>query len=269
MNVSEIFIRRPIATTLLMAGILLFGIVCYEFLPVAALPNIDFPTISVTAQLPGASPDTMAATVATPLEDQFTAIPGLAQMTSTSGLGQTTITLQFDLNRNIDGAAGDVQTAINAASGLLPKNLPNPPNYRKTNPAERSILIYAVHSDAMPTYMIDTYANTILAQSLSTVPGVGQVVVAGQQQPAIHVQLDPEALASRGLSFSQVETALTTATLDSPKGNLEGPNQQFTLDTNDQLFDADGFRNVILAYQKGAPVTVGDVGKVINSSVNP
>ena len=204
-----------------MAGLTLFGLVAYELLPVAALPTVDFPTIVVTAQLPGASPDTMASTVATPLEDKFTAIPGLAQMSSTSGLGQATITLQFDLSRNIDGAAGDVQTAINAASGLLPKNLPNPPTYRKTNPAERSILIYAVHSDAMPIYQLDTYANTILAQSLSTVSGVGQVDIAGQQLPAIHVQVDPQALAAHGLSLAQVQSALSAATLDAPKGNLK------------------------------------------------
>jgi multidrug efflux pump subunit AcrB len=201
MCISEIFIRRPIATALMMAGILIFGIVSYEILPVAALPEVDFPTIIVTAQLPGASPDTMAATVATPLEEQFTAIPGLASMSSTSGLGQTSITLQFDLSRNIDGAAEDVQTAINAAGGLLPKGLPNPPTYKKTNPADRPILIYAVHSDAMPRYQLDTYANTILAESLSRVPGVGQVVVAGQQQPAVHVQVNPQALAARGISL--------------------------------------------------------------------
>lgn len=269
MNISEIFIRRPIATTLLMAGIFLFGLVSYELLPVAALPNIDFPTIVVTTQLPGASPDTMADTVATPLEDQFTQIPGLAQMTSTSGLGQTTVTLQFDLSRNIDGAASDVQTAINAASGLLPKDLPNPPTYRKINPADRPVLIYAVHSDAMPVYQLDTYANTILAQSLSTVPGVGQVLVAGEQQPAIHVQVDPEALASRGLSLAQVGAALSNATLDAAKGDLEGAHQQFTLDTNDQLFDASQFGDIILAFRNGAAVKVKDIGDIINSSVNP
>jgi hydrophobe/amphiphile efflux-1 (HAE1) family protein len=269
MNLSEIFIRRPIATTLLMVAVLIFGVVCYEFLPVAALPNVDFPTITVTAQLPGASPDTMAATVATPLEDQFTEIPGLSQMTSTSGLGQTTVTLQFDLSRQIDGAATDVQTAINAASGLLNKNLPNPPIYRKTNPADRPILIYAVHSDAMPIYQIDQYANTILGQSLSTVPGVGQVTIGGQQQPAVAVQVDPQALAARGLSLAQIETALSAATLDNPKGNLEGPHQQYTLDTNDQLFNAREFREVIVAYQNGAPVTVKDLAEVIDSSINP
>jgi hydrophobe/amphiphile efflux-1 (HAE1) family protein len=269
MNISEIFIRRPIATTLLMMAILMFGMVSYEFLPVAALPDVDFPTIVVTATLPGASPDTMAATVATPLETYFTQIPGLSQMTSTSGLGQTTVTLQFDLSRAIDGAASDVQTAINAASGLLNKNLPNPPTYRKTNPADRPVLIYAVHSDAMPIYQLDTYANTILGQSLSTVPGVGQVTVGGQQQPAVAVQVDPALLAAHGLSLSQVSTALSAATVDNPKGNLEGPHQQFTIDTNDQLFNARQFRNVILAYQNGAPVLVKDVGDVIDSAVNP
>jgi hydrophobe/amphiphile efflux-1 (HAE1) family protein len=267
MNISEVFIRRPIATTLLLAGIFIFGIVGYELLPVAALPEIDFPTIVVTAQLPGASPDTMAATVATPLEGQFTAIPGLASMSSTSGLGQTTITLQFNLSRSIDGAASDVQTAINAAGGLLPKNMPNPPTYRKTNPADRPILIYAIHSAAMPRYQLDTYANTVLAESLSQIPGVGQVLVAGRQQPAVHVQVNPEALASRGISLEQVRTALTNATLDAPKGNLEGPHQQFTLDTNDQLLNARQFRHVIVAYKNGAPVVVGDIGDVINSSV--
>ena len=269
MNISEIFIRRPIATALLMAAILVFGAACYELLPVSALPSIDFPTIVVTAQLPGASPGTMAATVATPLENEFTAIPGLDSMSSTSGLGSTAITLQFDLSRSIDGAASDVQTAINAASGLLPKNLPNPPTYRKTNPADRPVLIYAVHSNAIPLYQLDTYANTVLAQSLSRIAGVGQVIIAGQQQPAVHVQVNPEALAARGIGIDQVRTALVHATLDSPKGNLEGPKQEFTLDTNDQLFDASQFRHVILAYQNGAPVEVKDIGDAIDSSVQP
>jgi hydrophobe/amphiphile efflux-1 (HAE1) family protein len=269
MNVSEVFIRRPIATALLMAAIFLFGLVGYQLMPVAALPNVEFPTIVVAAQLPGASPTIMAETVATPLEDEFTQIPGLAQMTSTSGLGTTAITMQFDLSVDINAAAGQVQQEINAASGLLPKNLPTPPTYRETNPAERPVLIYAVHSDAIPEYQLDTYANTVLAESLSTIPGVGYVVIAGEQQPAVTVQVDPGALASLGLSMSQVQTALSDATLDSAKGNLEGPEQQFTLNTNDQLFDASQFRNVIIAYQNGAPVTLSDVGDIINSSVNP
>ena len=269
MNISETFIRRPIATSLLMAGILVFGLVTYELLPVAALPTVDFPTITVTAQLPGASPDTIASSVATPLEQQFAAIPGLAQMTSQSGLGTTTITLQFDLNRNIDGAAEDVQTAINAAGGLLPKDLPNPPTYRKTNPADRSILIYAVYSDAMPLYRVDDYVYTVLAQKISQVSGVSQVLIAGQQQYAVHVQVNPLALAARGIGLEDVHNALNAASLDEPKGNLEGPHQSFTLDTNDQLFNAKAFRNVIVAYRNGAPVKVKDVGDVIDSSQLP
>jgi hydrophobe/amphiphile efflux-1 (HAE1) family protein len=265
-NVSEVFIRRPIATSLLMAGILIFGIVSYELLPVSALPTVDFPTITVSAKLPGASPNTMASSVATPLEQQFAAIPGLAQMTSTSGLGTTTITLQFELSRNIDGAAGDVQTAINAASGLLPKDLPSPPTYKKTNPAERAILIYAVWSDALPIYRVDDYVYTILAQKMSVISGVSEVDIAGQQQYAVHVQVNPMALAARGIGLEDVHTALNNATLSEPKGTLEGRNQVYSLDTNDQLFDARSFWNVIVAYRNGAPVKLKDVGDVIDSS---
>src|SRR5215468_3237323 len=247
MNVSETFIRRPIATSLLMAGILVFGLASYQLLPVAALPTVDFPTITVSAQLPGASPDTMASSVATPLEQKFASIPGLAQMTSTSGLGSTSITLQFELSRSIDGAAGDVQTAINAAGGLLPKDLPSPPTYKKTNPAERSILIYAVWSDAMPIYRVDDYAYTILAQKISTISGVSQVDIAGQQQHAVHVRVNPLALAARGIGLEDVRNALSAATLNQPKGNLEGSHRMITLDTNDQLFDAQSFAQTIIA----------------------
>jgi len=266
MSISEVFIRRPIATALLMAGILVFGLATFTLLPVAALPNVDFPTIEVTAKLPGASPDTMAASVATPLEQQFAAIPGLDQMTSTSGLGTTSITLQFDLSRNIDGAAGDVQVAINAASGLLPKNMPSPPTFKKTNPADRSILIYAVSSDSMPIQDVDQYAYNVLAESLSRVTGVSQVRIAGQQIPAVHVQINPDAIASRGISLEDVRGALASATTDLPKGNLEGVRQEYTLGTNDQLFDASAFRDVIVAYRNGAPVRVKDIGNVVNSS---
>jgi hydrophobe/amphiphile efflux-1 (HAE1) family protein len=269
MNISETFIRRPIATSLLMMGILIFGAASYPLLPVSSLPTVDFPTISVTAQLPGASPDTMASSVATPLEQQFAAIPGLAQMTSTSGLGSTSITLQFDLNRAIDGAAEDVQTAINAAGGLLPKDLPNPPTYKKTNPADRAILVYAVHSDAMPIYKVDDYAFTIIAQKLSTVSGVAQVNIAGQQQYAAHIQVNPAALASRGIGLEDVHNALAAATLDEPKGNLEGTHQQFAIDTNDQLFNAASYANVIVAYKNGGPVRLKDVGTIIDSSQQP
>jgi multidrug efflux pump subunit AcrB len=208
----------------------------------------------------------MASSVATPLEQQFAAIPGLAQMTSTSGIGTTRITLQFELSRNIDGAAGDVQTAINAASGVLPKDLPTPPTYKKTNPADRAILIYAVSSDALPIYRVDDYAYTILAQKISTISGVSEVDIAGQQQYAVHVQVNPLALAARNISLEDIHNALTAATLDQPKGNLEGERQVYTLDTNDQLFDARSFFKVIVAYRNGAPVRIEDVGTVIDSS---
>jgi multidrug efflux pump subunit AcrB len=248
MNISRPFILRPIATSLLMAGILVFGLAAYSLLPVAALPNVDFPTISVSAALPGASPETMASSVATPLETQFSTIAGLDQMTSTSGLGTTTITLQFALSRNIDAAAQDVLTAINAAGGLLPKNLPNPPTYKKVNPADRAILIYAVHSDTMPIYKVDDYAEVILAQKLSTVSGVSQVDVAGQQKFSVRVQVNPDALASRGIGFEDVRNAIANTSTDQPKGNLEDAHQSYTLDTNDQLFDAASFNKVLITY---------------------
>src|SRR5690349_22113677 len=242
MSISEPFIRRPIATSLLMLGVLVFGIGAYNLLPVAALPKVDFPTIVVVTNYPGASPDTMASAVATPLEQQFAAISGLAEMTSTSGVGSTMITLQFDLERNIDAAAQDVQQAINAATGLLPKDLPNPPTYRKTNPADRAVLIYAIHSDAMPIYKLDEYASTLIAQKLSTVNGVSESRVFGQKPYAVHVQVNPAALAARGVSFEEVRAAIATATVNRPTGNLTGQHQTVTIDTNDQIFDSAGFR---------------------------
>src|SRR5437762_2139060 len=268
MSISEPFIRRPIATSLLMLGMLVFGIGAYNLLPVAALPKVDFPTIVVTTNYPGASPDTMASAVATPLEQQFAAISGLAEMTSTSGLGTTMITMQFDLERNIDAAAQDVQQAINAATGLLPKDLPNPPTYRKTNPADRPVLIYAVHSDALPVYRIDDYAYTIIAQKIATVKGVSESRIFGQKPYAIHVQVNPAALASRGIGLEEVRTALTTATVNRPKGNLEGAHQTVTLDTNDQLFNAEGFRKVIVAWRNGAPVRLGGIADVLDGVQN-
>jgi hydrophobe/amphiphile efflux-1 (HAE1) family protein len=269
MNISEPFIRRPIATSLLMLGILVFGVGAYGLLPVAALPKVDFPTIAVSVNYPGASPETMASAVATPLEQQFASIPSLSQMTSTSGIGSLSITLQFDLERNIDAAASDVQQAINAASGLLPTDLPTPPTYRKTNPADRPVLIYAVFSDALPIYRVDDYAYTILAQKLSTVPGVSESRIFGQQPYAAHVQINPGALAVRGLGFEDVRSALVATTLDRPKGTLENDHQTYTLDTNDQLFNAAQFNKVIVAYRNGAPVRVGDLGNTIDAKQNP
>ncbi|MGH7094806.1 MAG: efflux RND transporter permease subunit, partial [Stellaceae bacterium] len=268
MSISAPFIRRPIATSLLMLGILVFGIVAYGLLPVAALPNVDFPTITVSVQYPGASPDTMASAVATPLEQQFAAIPSLDQMTSFSGIGVTAITMQFALERNIDAAAQDVQQAINAASGLLPKDLPSPPTYRKTNPAASPVIIYAVHSNSMPVYRIDDYANTILAQKMATVPGVGESRVFGQKQYAVRVQVDPAAIAARGISLEDIRAAITGSSVDRPKGNLENSYQSITLDTNDQILNAAGYRKLIIAYRKGAPVRLGDVAKVTDSVQN-
>jgi hydrophobe/amphiphile efflux-1 (HAE1) family protein len=268
MSISEPFIRRPIATSLMMLGVLVFGVGAYGLLPVAALPKVDFPTIVVSVNYPGASPDTMASSIATPLEQQFSTIPSLDQMTSTSGIGSLSITLQFDLERNIDAAAQDVQTAINAASGVLPKDLPTPPTYRKTNPADRPVMIYAVHSDALPIYRVDDYAYTILAQKISTLKGVSEARIFGQRPYAPHIQVNPGALASRGIGLEEVRNALLTATVDRPKGVLENAHQTFTLDTNDQLFNADAFRNIIVAYRNGAPVRLKDIGNVVDSVQN-
>jgi hydrophobe/amphiphile efflux-1 (HAE1) family protein len=268
MSISEPFIRRPIATSLLMLGVLVFGVGAYNLLPVAAVPNVDFPTIAVTAQYPGADPSTMASAVATPLETQFTAIPALSQMTSWSGVGVTSITLQFDLRRNIDAAASDVQQAINAASGVLPQNMPTPPTYRKVNPADFAILIYAVHSDALPPYKVDDYAQNVLADQLSTQPGVGQVFVFGSKPYAARVQVNPAALAAHGIGLEDVRSALVNATVNNPKGEIEGEHQAIALDTNDQLFNAAQYGNVIIAYRNGAPVRIKDVGDVVNSVQN-
>jgi hydrophobe/amphiphile efflux-1 (HAE1) family protein len=268
MSISEPFIRRPIATSLMMLGVLVFGIGAYGLLPVAALPKVDFPTIVVSVNYPGASPDTMATAIATPLEQQFAAIPALDQMTSTSGTGSLSITLQFDLERNIDGAAQDVQTAINAATGLLPKDLPNPPTYRKTNPADRPVLIYAVHSNALPIYKVDDYAYTILAQKLSTVKGVSESRIFGQQPYAVRIQINPGALAARGIGLEDVRNALATTNINRPKGNLVGANQLVTLDTNDQLFNAAAYCKVIVAYRNGAPVRLDDVGDCFDAVQN-
>jgi hydrophobe/amphiphile efflux-1 (HAE1) family protein len=268
MNISEPFIRRPIATSLLMLGLLVFGIGAYQLLPVAAVPNVDFPTITVTAQYPGADPGTMASSVATPLETQFTAIPSLSQMTSFSGVGITSITLQFDLSRNIDAAASDVQQAINAAAGVLPVGMPTPPTYRKVNPADFPILIYAIHSDAIPPYKIDDYANNVIADQLSTQPGVGQVSVFGSMPYAARVRIDPGSLAAKGIGLEDVRTALINSTVNNPKGEIEGEHEAIALDTNDQLFDATQFGNVIIAYKNGAPVHIKDVGDVIDSVQN-
>src|SRR3984893_762226 len=268
MAISTPFIRRPIATSLLMAGILMIGAVAYPLLPVAPLPQVDFPTIQVNTQFPGGGPETMASSVTAPLERQFAQIPGVTQMTSSSTLGNSSITVQFDLNRNIDGAAQDIQTAINAAGGQLPKTLPSPPTYRKVNPADAPIFGLAVHSDSLPITVVDDYAENVLVQHISQIPGVAQVNVSGQQKPSVRVQVDPEELASIGLGLEDVRAALTTVTTDSPKGTIDGATRTFTISANDQLLSAEPWNDVIVAYKKGAPVRVRDIGHAIEGPEN-
>ena len=263
MNISEVFIRRPIATSLLMAAVALIGIVAFPLLPVAPLPQVDFPTIQVSVQLAGASPDTMAATVAAPLERRFGQIAGITQMTSTSTLGSTSVTLQFDLNRDIDAAAQDVQSAITAAARQLPITLTAPPTYRKVNPADSPILILAAHSDSLPLTTVDDYADNVLAQQISQISGVAQVTIGGEQKPAIRVQVDPAKLQTRGLTLEDVRTVLGNATTNAAKGSINGARQSFTIAANDQLTRAEQYDDVIIAYRNGAPVRVRDVGHAV------
>jgi hydrophobic/amphiphilic exporter-1 (mainly G- bacteria), HAE1 family len=265
-GISAPFIRHPIATSLLMVGILFIGIVAYPQLPVAPLPQVDFPTIQVSALLPGAGPDTMASAVAQPLETQFAQIPGVSEMTSISTLGATAITIQFDLNRNIDGAAADVLAAINAAGGQLPKNLPSPPTFRKVNPADSPVLLLGATSDTLPLSVVDDNVETKLAQRISQIPGVGQVLVGGQQKPAVRIQLDPAKLVAKGVSLEDVRAQLAVATADGPKGSIEGPKRAFTIYTNDQLTQANVWNNVIVAYHNDGPLRVRDIGTAIDGA---
>ncbi|MET0486396.1 MAG: multidrug efflux RND transporter permease subunit [Candidatus Rokuibacteriota bacterium] len=265
MNISEPFIRRPVATSLLSVALLLAGLLAYRMLPVAPLPQVEFPVIQVQAQLPGASPETMASSVATPLERQFARIAGVTEMTSTSLLGATTIVLQFDLDRSIDAAARDVQAAINAARSQLPPNLPNNPNYRKINPADAPILILGMTSDALTVGRMFDAADSIVAQKLSQVEGVGQVVVGGGARPAVRVRVDPNRLAQLGIGLGQVRTALGAATANRPKGELSDATSAWGVSANSQLFDADQYRPVIITYRNGAPVRLGDIAEVESS----
>ena len=268
MSISTPFIKRPIATSLVMAALVLVGIAAYPLLPVAPLPRVDFPTIVVTGQLPGASPETMAATVAQPLETQIAQIPGVAQLTSSSILGVTSVTVQFDLDRNIDAAAGDIQAAINAASGQLPKIMPGPPTYRKVNPSDAPIMILAAQSDAMPLIEVDDYAENVLSQQISQIAGVAQVLIGGQQKRAVRVEVDPEKVAAKGMTLDDVRTLLVSATVDAPKGSIDGEHQAFTLYDNDQLTRAAQYNNVVLAYRNGAPIRVSDIGRAIDGPEN-
>ncbi|HVI51490.1 MAG TPA: multidrug efflux RND transporter permease subunit [Candidatus Sulfotelmatobacter sp.] len=268
MSISTPFIQRPVATTLLMTAIFLAGLVAFPLLPVAPLPQVDFPTIQVSATLPGTDPQTMASSVTTPLERQFSQIPGVSQMTSSSLLGSSVITLQFDLERDIDAAAQDVQAAINAAGGQLPKTLPSPPTYRKVNPADSPILILSVQSDSLPITTVDDYADTVLAQQISRISGVGQVSIGGEQKPSIRIQIDPAKVASLGLSLEDLRSSIADLTSDSPKGSIDTSHTNFTLYANDQLTTAEPWNNAIVAYKSGAPVRVRDIGTAVEGPEN-
>ncbi|MDB6152077.1 MAG: efflux transporter [Chthoniobacteraceae bacterium] len=268
MSIPELCIRRPVMTTLIMIGLVAFGLLAYRQLPVSDLPTVDFPTISVTATLPGASPETMAASVATPLEKQFSTIAGIDSMDSSSGLGTTSITIQFALNRNIDAAALDVQTAISTASRSLPSSMPAPPSFRKVNPAESSILLLSLVSETLPLSKVDQYAQTLLSPRISTVSGVSQLQVFGSQKYAVRVQLEPLALAARGIGLDEVSTAIQGANSNTPTGILDGKTRIFTVESSGALKDAADFREVVVAYRDGASVRLEDVALVSDSVEN-
>ncbi|PYS96159.1 MAG: acriflavine resistance protein B [Acidobacteria bacterium] len=268
MNIADLFIRRPVMTTLVMLGILMFGVMAYRQLPVSDLPNVDFPTIQVTASLPGASPETMASAVATPLERQFTTIAGLDSMSSTSSQGSTQIALQFNLSRNLDAAAQDVQAAIAKVASQLPQDMPSPPSYQKVNPADQPILYLALTSPTLPLWTLDEYGETNMAQRISTVSGVAQVLVYGSQKYAVRVQLDPRALATRGIGLDEVSQAVQNENVNLPTGTLFGANKAFTVEANGQLTQAESYRPLIVAYRNGSPVRLQELGRVIDSVEN-
>src|SRR5205809_1076918 len=262
MNPSRLFILRPVATSLLMFGVLLVGIVAYRQLPVSALPEVDYPTIQVMTFYPGADPTVMGSSVTAPLERQFGQVPGLSQMTSTSSLGSSIITLQFNLDENIDVAEQEVQAAINAAGTYLPQDLPNPPVYSKVNPADAPILTLALTSDTLPLPKIEDLADSALAQKIAQVSGVGLVSISGGQKPAVRIRANPTALASYGLSLADVRSALAVANVELAKGTLDGLWQAFTIDANDQLLSGAQYAPIVIAYRNGAPVRLADVAKI-------
>jgi HAE1 family hydrophobic/amphiphilic exporter-1 len=268
MNIADIFIRRPIMTSLVMIAIFIFGAASYRLLPVNDLPNVDFPTIQVNANLPGANPDTMASAVATPLENQLSTISGVDSMTSTNGVGTTRITLQFSLDRDIDAAAQDVQAAISLAIRSLPKNMPTPPSFRKVNPADQPVLYLALSSPTLPLSTVDEYAQTLIARRISTISGVAQVNVNGSQKYAVRAQLDPKALASRQIGIDEVATAIDAANVNLPTGTLDGTRQAYTIEANGQLFKAADYRNMVVAYRDGSPVRLEELGLVVDSVEN-
>ena len=268
MSPSRPFILRPVATSLLMVAILLAGFVAYEQLPVSALPQVDYPIIEITTFYPGASPEVMANKVTAPLERQFGQIPGLQQMTSTSSGGGSVITLEFNLSESIDVAQQDVQAAINAGYTFLPADLPNPPVYAKVNPADAPILTLSLTSSSLPLTKVEDLADTILAQKISQLSGVGLVSIAGGQKPAVRIQANPTALAGYGLSLEDVRSALASANVDQAKGAINGPRQAYTIGDNDQLLNSADYSNVIIAYRNGAPVRLSDVANSVDSAEN-
>src|SRR6266480_891394 len=267
-GISELFIRRPITTMLVMVGFVLFGLIGYEALPVSDLPTVDYPTINVSASLPGANPETMAASVATPLERQFSGIAGIYSINSSNSQGSTSITLQFNLSRNIDAAAQDVQTAISASLPQLPSGMPNPPSLRKSNPSDSPILFMSLNSDVLPLPQVDEYAETLIAQRISMVEGVSQVQVYGAMKYAVRAQLDPNKLADLGVGVDEVSAAITSANPNTATGSLYGKYTNLTLQTNEDLSSANGFRKLIVAYRNGSPIRLEQVANVIDSVEN-
>src|SRR5712692_7129289 len=265
MSIAELFIKRPVATALIMLAILLFGWVGYRALPVSDLPNVDFPTITVIANLPGANPDTMASAVATPLERQFSTIAGLDSMTSSNSVGGTTITLQFNLSRDLDGAALDVQTALTQAAPLLPAGMPTPPTFRKVNPADQPILFLSLESDTVPPWVLDEYAETTIGQRISTIPGVAQVQVQGAQKYAVRVHLDPQKLVAKQIGLNEVDAALRNWNVNMPTGTMYGPDRSLTLRADGQLTSAADFRKLIVVDRGGSPVRLEELANVVDS----
>src|SRR5450631_2383997 len=268
MNISEICIRRPVFTTLMTASLIVFGAFAYRLLPVAALPAVDFPTIQITATLPGASPETMAASVASPIERQLSTIAGISSMSSSSSLGISQITIQFDLGRNIDGAALDVQTALAVAQRRLPVEMTTPPFFRKVNPGDFPVLYVSMRSETMPLSAVDDYAETVLAPQISQLPGVAQVLVFGAQKFAVRVQVDPVAAAARNISLDDVRSVVAKANSSTPVGTLTGPKQSVTLTATSAIEHAAGYRDVVVAYRNGAPVKLNQIARVIDSVEN-
>src|SRR3954469_26033271 len=268
MSISELFIRRPVATILLSLALTLAGLFAYRLLPVAALPRVDFPTISVSATLPGASPDTMATSVATTLIKEFSTIPAVQTISSTSVQGSTSISIEFDLSRDIDQAAADVQAAIARTQRRLPPEMTSPPSYRKLNPADAPILLLALQSDTQPLSKLDAFAQTVISPALSTINGVGQVLSFGSQKYAVRIQLDPTALTARGIGVDEIQQAVAAANVNTPVGTGEGDAQNLPIQAQTQLANADAFRDIIVAVRSGHPVRLGDVARVIDSVEN-